>query len=153
MTVTEVSVREFLKQWVAGELAWANKDHKQAGWATVTDWKLRTAAQADTIKDLEDRLAATRKARDSFRDTIKQQAAQLQTKQNQIVNQARSIASETSRADTAAAESSRLASELETTRQQFSRKIATMTTKLMRRAWLIALLLIAFTILLLIEIS
>ncbi|MFE3024016.1 hypothetical protein [Nocardia tengchongensis] len=118
MTVTEVSVREFLKQWVVGELAWANTDHTKAGWATVTDWKPYTAEQAETINELRGHLEATRKSRDSFRDTIKEQAAQLQTKQNQIDNQARFIVSETTRADTAEAESSRLAVELEPTRGQ-----------------------------------
>ncbi|MFE3758025.1 hypothetical protein ACFXO9_27285 [Nocardia tengchongensis] len=137
MAVTEVSVREVLKRWVAGELAWANKDHTQAGWATVTDWKLYTAAQADTIKDLQERLTSTQKARDSFRATIKTQATQLETKQNQIDNQARFIVSETHRADNAEAESSRLTGELDTARARLThaeQRVTTLTTKLDRQA-------------------
>ncbi|MRH93582.1 hypothetical protein GFY24_40380 [Nocardia sp. SYP-A9097] len=81
----------------------------------MTDWELHTTRQATAIKDLTESLTATRKTRDSYRDTIKHQAAQLKTQENRIDSQRLFIDRETDRANAAEVESSRLARELDTT--------------------------------------
>lgn len=59
MHPVQTSVREALRTWVSGALAWAYRDHKKAGWAAVTDWKLHTRAQADEIVQKKRLLAKT----------------------------------------------------------------------------------------------
>lgn len=57
---TEISVRNMLRQWVADEIAWAYRDHKKAGWATVIDWTQHTKAQANTIAEQRRQLDVAR---------------------------------------------------------------------------------------------
>jgi len=70
MHPVQASVREVLRAWVSGELAWAYRDHKKAGWATVTDWKLHTRAQSDEIVQKERLLAKALDERDQLQHDV-----------------------------------------------------------------------------------
>lgn len=92
-TRAAVSIRRALHAWTAGELAWAYQDHKKAGWATVTDWKLHTRAQADEILQRKRQLSAALAERDDLKRqlqcaqaTIDQQAETIGLEQKQRRN-------------------------------------------------------------------
>ncbi len=70
------AVREFIEQWVAGELAWGYRDETTGGWGTVTDWEEHTRAQALVIaqqrRELMNQRTALALARKATRDKAKQ---------------------------------------------------------------------------------
>ncbi|WP_324192088.1 hypothetical protein [Nocardia puris] len=71
-----IELREFLRGWVSGEIAWGYRDEKTGGWATVTDWERHTKTQATVIarqrEELRDQRTALALSRKSVRDTEKQ---------------------------------------------------------------------------------
>ncbi len=91
---TPVSIRRALHAWTAGELAWAYQDHKKAGWATVTDWKLHTRAQADEILQRKRQLFAALEERDSLKRQLQQAQATIDDHAATIDQQAETIAVE-----------------------------------------------------------
>ncbi|MGA6209305.1 hypothetical protein ACPESR_31565 [Nocardia testacea] len=90
-TQSPVSIRRALHAWTAGELAWAYQDHKKAGWATVTDWKLHTRAQADEILQRKRQLSAALEERDDLKRQLQQAQAAIDDHSATIDQQAETI--------------------------------------------------------------
>jgi hypothetical protein len=69
-------LREFLRQWVDGEVAWGYRDELRKGWASVTDWEQHTKTQAMMIarqrQELVNQRTALAMSRKSLRDKTKQ---------------------------------------------------------------------------------
>ncbi|MEV0027559.1 hypothetical protein [Nocardia sp. NPDC050793] len=69
-------LREFLRGWVSGEIAWGFRDEMTGGWATVTDWEHHTRTQAAVIarqrQELVNQRTALALSRKSVRDKQKQ---------------------------------------------------------------------------------
>ncbi len=69
-------LREFLRQWVDGEVAWGYRDELRKGWASVTDWEQHTKTQAMLIarqrQELVNQRTALAMSRKSVRDKTKQ---------------------------------------------------------------------------------
>jgi hypothetical protein len=86
-----VSIRRALHAWTASELVWAYQDHKKAGWATVTDWKLHTRAQADEILQRKRQLSAALEERDSLKRQLHQAQATIDEHAATIDQQAETI--------------------------------------------------------------
>jgi len=70
--------------WVTDELVWAFRDHKKAGWATVTDWQQHTKQQTDLIEGLRKKVAAAERCRDDFRAIINDQRLHFQPSASRI---------------------------------------------------------------------
>lgn len=90
-----ISIRHALRSWTAGELVWAHQDHEKAGWATVTDWKLHTRAQADEILQRKRQLSAALAERDNLKRQLQQAKttidvqAETLDQQSTVIDQAR----------------------------------------------------------------
>lgn len=69
-------LREFIRGWVTGEIAWGYRDEVTGGWATVTDWEHHTRTQAAVIgrqrQELVNQRTALALSRKSVRDKQKQ---------------------------------------------------------------------------------
>ncbi|WP_254189278.1 hypothetical protein [Nocardia noduli] len=69
-------LREFIKGWVAGDIAWGYRDEMTGGWATVADWEHHTRTQAAVIarqrQELVNQRTALALSRKSVRDKQKQ---------------------------------------------------------------------------------
>ncbi|WP_254207278.1 hypothetical protein [Nocardia alni] len=70
------AVREFIQEWVAGNLAFGYRDETAGGWASVGTWEQHTRAQAMMIAQQRQELMAQRSAlalaRKATRDKAKQ---------------------------------------------------------------------------------
>lgn len=91
LSVAHVSVRAAIRDWVNGELAWAHQDHEKAGWATVTDWKQHTKAQAEEIATKKRQLADALTERDQLKQVVATARASLSSNAETINNQASTI--------------------------------------------------------------
>ncbi len=91
MVPTQVSVREALRAWVAGELAWAYQNHRKAGWARVTDWEQHTRSQAEAIARKNVELARVIDERDKARQEVKAAKATIARNVDTITEQANTI--------------------------------------------------------------
>lgn len=73
---TACELREFLSDWVSGEIAYGCRDEHTGGWATVTDWERHTRTQAAVIarqrQELQNQRTALALARKATRDKTKQ---------------------------------------------------------------------------------
>ncbi|QIS13670.1 hypothetical protein [Nocardia arthritidis] len=69
-------LREFIQQWMSGEMVWGYRDLMTGGWATVTDWEHHTRTQSAVIARQQQELVNQRTAlalsRKSVRDKQKQ---------------------------------------------------------------------------------
>ncbi|WP_280435376.1 hypothetical protein [Nocardia carnea] len=83
-----ISIRHALRSWTAGELVWAHQDHKKAGWATVTDWKLHTRAQADEILQRKRQLSAALTERDNLKRQLQHAQAAIDDNAGALDHQA-----------------------------------------------------------------
>lgn len=69
-------LRDFVRQWVSGEMVWGYRDVTTGGWANVTDWERHTRTQATVIarqrQELVNQRTALALSRKSVRDKQKQ---------------------------------------------------------------------------------
>lgn len=70
-------LREFLRQWVAGEVAWGYRDHVRKGWAAVTDWEKHTRTQALLLEQQRLELMSQRTALAVARQAVREKKRQL----------------------------------------------------------------------------
>lgn len=70
-------LREFLRQWVAGEVAWGYRDHFRKGWAAVTDWEKHTRTQALMLEQQRQELMQQRTALAVARQSVREKKRQL----------------------------------------------------------------------------
>ncbi|WP_245720277.1 hypothetical protein [Nocardia uniformis] len=73
---TPWEIRNFMTDWVAGEVAFGYRDEHTGGWATVTDWERHTRTQAAVIarqrRELMNQRTALALARKAAREKAKQ---------------------------------------------------------------------------------
>ncbi|NKY59782.1 hypothetical protein HGA15_27250 [Nocardia flavorosea] len=70
-------LREFLREWVAGEVAWGYRDHLRKGWAAVTDWEKHTRTQALLLEQQRQELIQQRTALAVARQAVREKKQQL----------------------------------------------------------------------------
>ncbi|WP_228812049.1 MULTISPECIES: hypothetical protein [Nocardia] len=70
-------LREFLREWVAGEVAWGYRDHLRKGWAAVTDWEKHTRTQALLLEQQRQELIQQRTALAVARRAVRDKKQQL----------------------------------------------------------------------------
>nr|WP_245839489.1 hypothetical protein [Nocardia donostiensis] len=71
------ALREFLCQWVAGDIAWGYRDEMTKGWATVTDWEQHTKTQAMMLARQRQELVNQRTALALSRRSVREKSKQL----------------------------------------------------------------------------
>ncbi|WP_280437073.1 hypothetical protein [Nocardia carnea] len=70
-------LRVFLREWVAGEVAWGYRDHLRKGWAAVTDWEKHTRTQALMLEQQRQELIQQRTALAVARQAVREKKQQL----------------------------------------------------------------------------
>ncbi|MGA6204896.1 hypothetical protein ACPESR_09055 [Nocardia testacea] len=70
-------LREFLREWVAGEVAWGYRDHLRKGWAAVTDWEKHTRTQALLLEQQRLELMSQRTALAVARQAVREKQRQI----------------------------------------------------------------------------
>lgn len=70
-------LREFLRQWVVGEVAWGYRDHMRKGWAAVTDWEKHTRTQAMLLERQRQELMLQRTTLAVTRQAVREKKRQL----------------------------------------------------------------------------
>lgn len=70
-------LRDFLSQWVTGEVAWGYRDELTKGWATVTDWEQHTKTQAMMLARQRQELVNQRTALALSRKSVRERGKQL----------------------------------------------------------------------------
>lgn len=70
-------LREFLRGWVQGEIAWGYRDVMTGGWATVTDWEHHTKTQASVIARQRQELVNQRTTLAMSRKTVRDKQKQI----------------------------------------------------------------------------
>ncbi|WP_328712283.1 hypothetical protein [Nocardia salmonicida] len=74
LRVVDRPVDQALRALLDGEIAWAYRDSKKAGWATVTDWAQHTKQQADEIERLRRDLKESTDKRVKLGETVGKQS-------------------------------------------------------------------------------
>ncbi|WP_245547264.1 hypothetical protein [Nocardia brevicatena] len=77
-------LREFLREWVAGEIAWGHCDESRKGWASVTDWEQHTGTQARMLARQRQELLNQRMALAVVRTTLRERTKQVSTLQARL---------------------------------------------------------------------
>lgn len=77
-------LREFLRGWVAGEIAWGYCDESRKGWASVTDWEQHTGTQARILARQRQELVNQRMALAVVRTTLRERTKQVSTLQTRL---------------------------------------------------------------------
>lgn len=77
-------LREFLRGWVAGEIAWGYCDESRKGWASVTDWEQHTGTQARMLARQRQELLNQRMALAVVRTTLRERTKQVSTLQARL---------------------------------------------------------------------
>ncbi|WP_280400617.1 hypothetical protein [Nocardia carnea] len=77
-------LREFLREWVAGEVAWGYRDHLRKGWAAVTDWEKHTRTQALMLEQQRQELIQQRTALAVARQAVRDKKHQLERTQARL---------------------------------------------------------------------
>ena len=70
-------LREFLREWVAGEVAWGYRDHLRKGWAAVTDWEKHTRTQSLLLEQQRQELIHQRTALAVSRQVVREKKQQV----------------------------------------------------------------------------
>ncbi|MFI9511202.1 hypothetical protein [Nocardia sp. NPDC052566] len=91
-------LREFIRNWVTGEMAWGYRDMTTGGWATVADWEYHTRTQATVIarqrQELVNQRTALALSRKSVRDkqkTLMKLTTRLERAEQSVQEQAESL--------------------------------------------------------------
>ncbi|WP_245551011.1 hypothetical protein [Nocardia paucivorans] len=77
-------LREFLRGWVTGSIAWGYCDESRKGWASVTDWEQHTGTQARMLAQQHQELLNQRMALAVVRKTLRERTKQVSTLQARL---------------------------------------------------------------------
>lgn len=119
-------LREFLREWVAGEVAWGYRDHLRKGWAAVTDWEKHTRTQALLLEQQRLELMSQRTALAVARQAVREkqrQIARTVARMERTAERARAQAEEVAAVDRRIADERRVHRALEDTIRRLHKTI------------------------------